>query len=91
MTTIIEALYNWAASRPNTTRWLHDEDIVAEYESNGQFMGMAEATLLKTLSSEDLDVFDRYIENRNMREELQNEMIFAQGVAIGVYLGTLRP
>ena len=46
MTTLYDALYNYAIGRQGLTKWLHDEDIVKDYRNSRSFAGQQREALL---------------------------------------------
>lgn len=89
MITLLDALYNWAEERPDLTRWLPDEDIRRDFLDSAKYTEEQGAALRQRLSGDELALFERFRDNQDMMNELYSHMIFSQGLAMGIQLGTL--
>ena len=49
MESIYDALYNYAQNRQDLTRWLHDEDIVKDYQECLEYSTRQEKQLMEAL------------------------------------------
>ncbi len=87
MTTLYDALYHYAIGRRDLTKWLHDEDIVKDYQDSRRFAGTQREALLGLLKGEARTLFQKYGENREEQGELEGYMLFCQGLALGLQLG----
>ena len=87
MTTLYDALYNYAIGRQGLTKWLHDEDIVKDYRNSRSFAGQQREALLGLLNGEARTLFQKYGENREEQGELEGYILFCQGLALGLQLG----
>lgn len=85
----LEVLYREAMEGGNMKRWLRDEDVVKDYRDCARYAEEGEEQLLSALGGGDLQLFRRYLDNREGREEAERRMIFGQGLSMGLRLGSL--
>ena len=70
-------------------QWFQNEDIRKDYEDCVGYTEAGRNELLSTLEGKPLSEFKRYVENRDTVAELWEEVLFKEGVALGIYLGSL--
>ena len=87
MNTLYESLYQYAGKREDLTRWLHDQDIVRDYQSSVTYSQRQEKELRDGLTEGWLELFERYVENMDLRQDLEGLMLFCQGLSMGIQLG----
>ena len=63
MESIYDALYNYAQNRQDLTRWLHDEDIVKDYQECLEYSTRQEKQLMEALDDPARKQFEIYIGN----------------------------
>ena len=85
----IGALYNQALKRPDLSWWLGDKDFIKDYKDILRFLSDEQEQLTSALSGHELEVFQRYMENQDCKTDLEGQMQFSQGFAIGLRLGSL--
>lgn len=86
MATPLDALYEYALDRHDLTHWL-PEDVAKEYGFILQYSEEQEKELLEQLTGAERTLFQRLMKNVNARQEAEQEMLFCQGVAMGLRLG----
>lgn len=87
MITPIDALFNYAQDRRDLTRWLRDEDVAKDYTACLRYGEEQEKELSQALDGELHQLFERYVENVDERHMLERQMMFCQGLAVGLQLG----
>ncbi len=87
MTTIYDALFNFAQDRQDLTRWLHDGDIVEDYQDCLEFSTRQEQQLMEVLDGPARKQFEIYIGNVQGVRDYERMMFFCQGLAMGLELG----
>ena len=87
MTTIYDTLYNYAQNRQDLTRWLHDEDIVKDYQECLEYSTRQEKQLMEALDDPARSQFDIYTDNVRGVRDYERMMFFCQGLAMGLELG----
>lgn len=89
MNTPQHALYTYACGRPDLTHWLMNEDIARLYQESLQYTKHQQTRLLETLLPEDAAVFQKFLDNATDARQLESEMFFYQGLAMGLQLGAM--
>jgi len=89
MQTPLDALYAYAVKRDDLTRWLPNEDISESYRSAATYADEQRAELCARLGAGDLELFRKFLDNADEAHEMEGEMLFCQGLSIGLRLGTL--
>lgn len=87
MYTPLHALYAYAAERGDLTHWLFDQDIADTYRQALQYTVKQRVALLEQFSPEDKCRFQNYLTNEEEAHSLETEMLFYQGLAMGLQLG----
>ena len=87
MYTPLHALYTYAAERGDLTHWFFNQDIADTYRQALQYTVKQKDTLLNLLSPEDNCRFQKYLTNAEEVHSLETEMLFYQGLAMGLQLG----
>ena len=87
MKSIYDALYNYAQNRQDLTRWLHDEDIVKDYQECLEYSTRQEKQLMEALDDPARKQFEIYIGNVQGGRDYERVMFFCQGLAMGLELG----
>ena len=87
MLSIYDALYNCAQDRQDLTRWLRDEDIVQDYLQCARLSARQREQLQTCLGKDGLDLFSKFCENWETMRDYEQEMLFCQGLAMGLELG----
>lgn len=87
MESIYDALYNYAQNRQDLTRWLHDEDIVKDYQECLEYSTRQEKRLMEALDDPARSQFDIYTGNVQGVRDYERMMFFCQGLAMGLELG----
>ena len=87
MLTCYETLYNYAKRQEDLTRWLHDIDIVKDYLQCLGHSAHQQEQLKSTLTGEELDLFLKFGENLDAVQDYEQQMLFCQGLSIGLELG----
>lgn len=88
MSTLLNTLYEYALGRPNLTRWL-PEDTAEEYGFALRCSGEQSEELLQTLAGAEHTLLERFLKNAQTCHEAEREMLFCQGLAMGLRLGAL--
>ena len=90
MITPLDALYKCAYERNRFEQWFHDEDIRKDYEDCMEYAEAGRKELLSTLEGRPpLSEFRRYVENQETVSNLWGEVLFKEGLSLGIYLGSL--
>ena len=87
MHTPLHALYTYAAERGDLTHWFFNQDIADTYRQALQYTVKQRAALLEQFSPEDKRRFQNYLTNEEETHSLETEMLFYQGLAMGLQLG----
>lgn len=85
----IRALYGAASTQTDMARWLGDKDMIQDYKDTMRFLSKDADHLLSVLSGQDREMFQRYMENRACQLDLECQMQFAMGFAMGLRTGAL--
>lgn len=89
MITPMDALFNYAYQRQDLNQWFHDEDMAKDYQDSVQYAEEQRRELLSTLNGNDLRIFQKYVGNQDMAHDLEQHLLFREGLALGIYLGSL--
>ena len=89
MYTPLEALYTYATERGDLTHWFFNQDIADTYHQALQHTFEQKDALLDQLSQEDKPRFQTYLDNAEESRSLESEMLFYQGLAMGLQLGSM--
>ena len=87
MTTVYEALFNYAQDQKNLTRWLLRTDDVQEYHRCAAQADEQEQKLRELLDKPGRALLLGYINNADVRAAYDRQMLFCQGLAMGLELG----
>lgn len=68
-------------------RWLHDEDIVKDYQECLEYSTRQEKQLMEALDDPARKQFEIYIGNVQGVRDYERVMFFCQGLAMGLELG----
>lgn len=89
MYTPLEALYTYATERGDLTHWLPNQDIVDTYHCAVEHACKQTEQIQSGLSAEHAALFQKLMDNLNDTRQLETEMLFYQGLAMGLQLGAL--
>ena len=89
MITPMDVLFNYAYKRQDLNQWFHDEDMAKDYQDSADFAQQQREALLSALNGSDLQTFERYVANQDMAHDLEQRLLFSEGLALGIYLGSL--
>lgn len=89
MYTPLTALYAYATKCRDLTHWLVNEDIAEEYRDAKTYAREQRAALSARLGAEELALYRKFLDNADEAHQLECEMLFCQGVAIGLRLGAM--
>lgn len=89
MYTPLEALYTYAVERGNLTHWFFNQDIADTYARALELAETQSDRLLEDLSPDHMSQFRKCMDNTRESHRLESEMLFYQGLAMGLQLGAL--
>ena len=89
MKTPLSTLYSYACQKDDLIHWLHNEDIVETYSQAKTYALEQQSKLFSCLTSETLTLYQKFLTNSDEAHQLECEMLFYQGLAMGLQLGTL--
>lgn len=89
MYTPLEALYTYATERGDLTHWFFNQDIADTYHQALQYTYEQKDALFVRLPPEDRTCFQKYLDNAEESRSLEGEMLFYQGLAMGMQLGSM--
>ena len=89
MTTPLHALYHHAWKERDTEYWMLDDDLALDYRTTMNHAEKQEKYVRERLEGHDKAEFEKLIDNMRWMYELEAEMMFNRGVAVGLRLGGL--
>lgn len=89
MISMLDALYRCAAEQEDLTHWLANSDLIREYREMSAHARELEETLTTSLPEPGRTEFGKFVDNVTEQEELERQMLFCQGLAMGLRLGML--
>ncbi len=89
MITPLDALFKYAYERHDLNQWFHDEDMAQDYHDSVRCADIDEQKLLNVLEGETLNIFKRYLDHRASMFDHEYQLLFREGLALGIYLGSL--
>ena len=89
MKTPLDALYDYARQQDDLARWLFNDDIAETYREATAYAHKQQLQLLDSLAPGDLERYRKFLENSDEAHELDGEILFCQGLSIGLRLGAL--
>lgn len=85
----LELLYNKSLESRELARWLRDEELIRDYRDAVRYTEADRDQLMEALTGPERALFRRYVEGQLDRSEAECRMLFSQGFAIGLRLGSL--
>lgn len=85
----LELLYNKSLESRELARWLKDEELIRDYRETVRFTEQEQEQLLGVLTGKDRELFQHYVDIQSDQTEAERRMLFSQGFAIGLRLGSL--
>lgn len=89
MLPLIDVLFNYTAEHWHTATGVLDSVENEEYLSTLRRLDRQEKALLAGLEGEMLEVFHRYVENRDDTARTDSAIYFTRGLALGLQLASL--
>lgn len=89
MYTPLEALHIYATERGDLTHWLPNQDLIDTYFRAAELAEKLSAQLSDRLIPEDRALLQKYLDNALDAHRLESEMLFYQGLAMGLQLGAM--
>ena len=89
MLPLIDVLFNYTAEHWHTATGVLDSVENEEYLSTLRRLERQETALAEGLEGENLQVFRRYVENRDSITRTDSALYFSRGIAIGLQLASL--
>lgn len=89
MKTVFDVLFAYGCQKDDLTHWLVNEDIAEEYRDAKAYAREQRAALSARLGAEDLALYRKFLNNADEAHQLECEMLFCQGLAVGLRLGAM--
>lgn len=89
MTTLLDALYSCAMERGDPIHWLREDGTLREYRMSAHMAEKNREALEAKLKEPEAELFQRYVEGRDVQELFWEQALFREGLSLGLYLGSL--
>ena len=87
MTPLLELLYDYAWHQPDLTRWLLGTNEVQDYHQSVKEADRHGQQLRERLDRPEREVLLGYINNADVQAAYERQMMFCQGLSMGLELG----
>ena len=89
MYTPLEALYTYATERGDLTHWFFNQDLADTYARTLELAETQSGRLSEDLSPDHASRFKKCMDNTRDSLRLESELLFYQGLAMGLQLGSM--